>query len=110
MSIHEAYVKSMLQGGSLVKTKHGVMKFEGAGFGDWARSLWGKAKNFIHRITPTVMDEGKKVLLKAGDKFINEEGKLKDKLKAGFQSVKNDIVDNRKEIGNHLLRELKHQL
>ena len=110
MSIHEAYVKSMLNGGALVRTKHGMMKFEGAGFGDWAKSLWGKAKAFVHRITPTVLDEGKKVLITAGHKFMNEEGQLKDKLKAGFNSVKKDVLDNKKEIGNHLLNELKYQL
>jgi len=109
MSLHEAYVKSMMSGGALVKTKHGTMRFhqEGAGFGDWAKSMWGKAKAFVHRITPTLMEEGKKSLIKAGEKMIDQDGKLKDKLKAGFHSVKADIVDNRKAIGKHLLSELK---
>ena len=104
MSVHSAYVESLLNGGGPVKIGGNVLHFQhGAGFGDWVKGVWGKAKNFVaNKVVPqitglwdkhkgAVFDAAKDVGKSALKTGYNTKGSLKDQLKAGFGSVKSDL-------------------
>lgn len=118
--LHESYVKSLLTGGSVVRMKHhGMVRFEGAGFGDWAKSMWGKAKSFFtHRIKPVLMDEGKKLLplvvdaskqivSNAINSGLDHDGNIKERVRASLQRANSDASLHKTRLKEGVLERLR---
>lgn len=107
MTIHKAYVEHLLNGYKPVKYGGQMVSFDGqsgAGwFSDKARSLWSGAKALFNKhVRPVISQTVAKhapVLLEAGKQSLNEafrnvanaDGSVKDRLRAGLASVKNDL-------------------
>lgn len=104
-NIHSAYVQSLLNGGSLVKTRGGrTLAFRhkhdmvhGGGF--WS-NLWGKAKSFASKVIPTVVGIGKDALMSGIGTALGGQGSIKDRLSQGLRAAagtaigrKDDLLD-----------------
>ena len=119
MTIHNAYVQSMLQGGGAVRHAGGVVEFHhGDGwFKDLASNVWGKAKAFYHRVKPHIVsgarDIGKSAVevgKHALTSTLAHEGNLKAKLRAGLQAGLHSGRERAEQHQQHLKEQLIHHL
>ncbi len=119
MSLHQSFVHSIITGGPVMHKGH-VAEFpsqDGAGFLDFAKNLYGKAKSFFqNKVVPffdrhkaTVLNklsEAGKNALKIG---LKTEGSLKDRLRAVGNNLKNtalsEVAQGKKALLNRLERD-----
>ena len=112
-NLHEAYVHSLLSGGSAVRMKGGsVVSFQhGDGwFGDVARNLWGRAKSIFHKVKPHILSGAKEVATHVAHGALSHDGNLKERLKAGLQSGLSKGNEISKHHRANLLEHLKSQM